>query len=32
MDNNKELDILRDDKFYDLKIPTYYYIGGSVFY
>jgi hypothetical protein len=32
MDNNKEFDVNRDDKFYEIKIPSYYYIGDSVFY
>lgn len=30
--NNKEFDFGRNDKFFDLTIPTYYHIGDSVFY
>lgn len=30
--DNKEFDFGRNDRFYDLTIPTYYHIGDSVFY
>jgi hypothetical protein len=32
MDNNKEFDFGRNDRFYELTIPSYFHIGDSVFY
>lgn len=32
MDNIKEFDFIKNDRFFDLTIPSYYHQGQSVFY